>query len=200
MRGQFIVLEGIDGSGTTTQAQRLAHRLQEKGREVVFTWEPSTGPIGILLRQQLSTSPPMDKHALALLFAADRVDHVQRTILPALEAGKTVISDRYILSSLAYQGLECGSPWVREINGMGKYYYPADLTFFLTIDPKVAQERIRVRKGVVERYDDLEIQERIAHAYERALEEHHGEGVVRLDATRSIEDLTEEMVRWVFGV
>lgn len=204
MRSKFIVLEGIDGSGTTTQATRLAQAIRGKGQEVLLTKEPSPGPIGLLLRQQLSATPPMDKHALALLFAADRVDHIQREVLPALEAGKVVISDRYILSSLAYQSTECGRDWIQQINGLctrqdyhwapTSHYLPADVTFFLRIDPEEAVRRVSARGGQVERYDALETQRRVAEQYES---DHHRLGglLVQLDATKSIEDLTEEMLR-----
>src|SRR5690242_1367991 len=106
----FIVLEGIDGSGTTTQAARLAQTLQARGARVHATREPSTGPVGRLLRQALTGTLVADERpvqldfcTLALLFAADRMDHVRREIEPALARGEVVISDRYDLSSLIYQ-------------------------------------------------------------------------------------------------
>src|SRR5690606_25682164 len=109
--GRLIVLEGIDGSGTTTQARWLGEALEQRGHAVIVTREPTSGPIGLLIRQALQQQLPsengqsvqLDFRAMALLFAADRVDHNQRLILPALAAGKIVISDRYTLSSLLYQ-------------------------------------------------------------------------------------------------
>ncbi|HYY53573.1 MAG TPA: dTMP kinase, partial [Myxococcales bacterium] len=109
--GRFIALEGLDGSGTTTQAERIASVLRAQGRRVLLTREPSDGPIGTLIRLALTgrlglpqRSGPLTEEALALLFAADRVDHLAAVIEPALERGELVVCDRYVLSSLAYQG------------------------------------------------------------------------------------------------
>src|SRR5688572_4731702 len=99
-RGRFIALEGLDGSGTTTQAARLADALGARGRTVVRTQEPSHGPIGRLVREALrSLDAPLDPDALALLFAADRRDHVASEIEPALARGHDVVCDRYVMSS-----------------------------------------------------------------------------------------------------
>ncbi|MEO8214263.1 MAG: dTMP kinase, partial [Myxococcales bacterium] len=117
----FVVLEGIDGSGTTTQLDRLVEHLRERGRQAVATREPSTGPIGRLLREILlgqhvvpmpaGGASPVDGRAMALLFAADRRDHLGREVEPALTNGADVVSDRYILSSLAYQAVEAERQW-----------------------------------------------------------------------------------------
>src|SRR5262249_6124956 len=102
--GRFIVLEGIDGAGTTTQRERLAAWLRSLGRSVHPTAEPPSGPSRSLIRTVLNpASGPFDKHAMALLFAADRRDHLHREVEPQLAAGAIVLSDRYLLSSLAYQ-------------------------------------------------------------------------------------------------
>src|SRR4051794_5711725 len=101
--GKLIVLEGIDGAGTTTQAQRLGKHF---GARVHVTREPSDGAAGILIRQILRGEyHPYDHTALALLFAADRLDHLKREIEPQLQKGVHVISDRYVISSLVYQSL-----------------------------------------------------------------------------------------------
>lgn len=104
-RGFFIVLEGIDGSGKTTQARLLAEALRHEGYEVVLTREPSDGPLGRWLRRYLAGSPRRLSPELELAwFMADRREHVENLIRPALEHGKIVISDRYYCSSMAYQG------------------------------------------------------------------------------------------------
>ena len=173
-RGRFIVVEGIDGAGTTTQARRLGERLKGSGRRVHVTAEPSGGPIGALVRQVLSgrlrgraPAGEFDAEALALLFAADRLDHARAEILPALEAGIDVISDRYTLSSLAYQALTTGAPrWIGAINSRA----PApDVTLFLRVGHTVAFARRRSASHAREIFEEAEFQRRVARAYERAI-------------------------------
>jgi dTMP kinase len=120
-----VVLEGLDGAGTTTQGRLLADALRADGRTVHLTAEPSGGPIGVLVRQVLKRrivgrdGAPFDPAALALLFAADRLDHAAVEIAPKLAAGVDVVSDRFTLSSLAYQGLDLGDmDWVEAVNGL----------------------------------------------------------------------------------
>src|SRR3989442_1021120 len=102
MAGRFIVLEGIDGAGTTTQTVELSVALRKDGRKVVVTREPSGRWVGQLIREVLVGQKMFPPAAVALLFAADRLDHLEREIKPALAGGEDVISDRYLLSSLAY--------------------------------------------------------------------------------------------------
>src|SRR5262249_12921185 len=140
----FIVLEGIDGSGTTTQLPRLQAHLEARGRPVHATREPSGGPVGRLLREillgrhALPDGAPADGLAMALLFAADRRDHLRREIEPALAAGEDVVSDRYLMSSLAYQGEEAERAWVAEL---ARGVRPADLTLLLDVPVEVAAQR-----------------------------------------------------------
>src|SRR5438105_216358 len=113
-RGKLIVLEGIDGAGTTTQAARLGLHLAAHQLPVHVTREPSDGPLGLEIRKILRGShAPFDPSALALLFAADRMDHVARVVEPALARGVNVVSDRYQLSSYVYQGRFVDPEFVR---------------------------------------------------------------------------------------
>jgi len=139
--GRFIVLEGLDGSGITTQAELLRTWCEKQGIAVHVTKEPSDGPAGLLiklaLRRRLDASSP---ESLALLFAADRQDHVATEILPALSSGTTVICDRYYLSSFAYQLLEVPDlEWLMNINS--KCPHP-DLTVYLDVPPETCLERM----------------------------------------------------------
>lgn len=164
----FIVLEGIDGSGTTTQLAPLARHLEGRGRRVHLTREPSTGPVGRLLREillgqhRLPGGAPADGPATALLFAADRRDHLAREIEPALARGEDVVSDRYLLSSLAYQAEEADRAWVA---GLAKDLRVPDLTILLDVSPGLAAERRRAAGRVEERYDRDEVQARVAARY-----------------------------------
>jgi dTMP kinase len=188
--GRFIVLEGIDGAGTTTQAERLSSALRAQGHYVHVTREPTDGPVGLLIRQALGKKLPraFSAEALALLFAADRVDHVDHEILPALEAGKTVISDRYLLSSLAYQGMSLPMEWVEKINS--KAITP-DLTLFLEVDARTGAQRRSRRGGEAEIFDADALQRKIARQYLKAITlRARKERIVRLDGTLGVEEVT----------
>lgn len=168
-RGRFIAIEGIDGSGTTLQTRALADWLCRRGFRVLETREPSHGAIGRLIRERLAVrATALDPVALALLFAADRIDHVTCEVAPALERGEVVLSDRYLLSSLAYQSLDCDAAWVREINARAP---EPDLTLVLEVPAEVAFARVQRRAAeggaVEERFDALALQQRIAGNYRR---------------------------------
>jgi dTMP kinase len=172
-RGLFLVLEGLDGAGTTTQAQRLAAWLKARGRRVHLTAEPSRGPLGTQVRHVLSgrlrgaEGRDFDPRALALLFAADRIDHWESEIHPRLEEGFDVISDRYVLSSLAYQAVSTGdAPWVAAINSRAP---AADLTVFLRVAPAVALRRRYAASSEREIFEFPAFQRKVHRAYVRAL-------------------------------
>ena len=190
----FIVLEGIDGSGTTTQLGLLERHLQGCGRQVHATREPSTGPIGRLLREILlggHRSPagqPVDGLAMALLFAADRRDHLAREISPALAAGADVVSDCYLLSSLAYQAQEAERDWVA---GLARDLRVPDLTLLLDLPVEVAAARRRAAGRPDERYDADAVQARVAARY-RELCAGDPRAVI-LDAARSVAEVATEI-------
>lgn len=191
-RGRFIAIEGIDGSGTTLQTRALASWLRQRGHAVEETREPSAGTIGRMIRERLQIeAAPLDPAALALLFAADRLDHVAREIDPARERGAVVLSDRYLLSSLAYQSLDCDLAWVRTINRAAP---PPDLYLFLRVPAEVAFERVQRRAAAgaatTERFDALALQRKIAGLYEAALDT-PGLGEVEIvDGTRAPDEVT----------
>ena len=192
--GIFFALEGIDGSGTTTQRELLGEHVLRRGHEVLLTNEPSEGPIGLLIRTVLAKQVEMVEPALALTFAADRLDHLQREIEPAVARGAVVLSDRYVMSSLAYQALDLPIEWVQEINALARV---PDATFFLRVKPDTAAGRRRARGGPEERFDDQEIQKRIAQSYEAALEQPAVGYVHILDAEADIETVAAELRRLI---
>lgn len=170
--GRFIVLEGIDGAGTTTQRERLATWLRSLGHTVHCTAEPTSGPVGKLIRSLLSAqAEPFDPEAMALLFAADRRDHIAREVRPQLERGSIVLSDRFVLSSLAYQ-TSAGVPrdFVWQANHGGSGLFEPDLTLFVQVPVTVAADRRAKRASEKEIYDDLPVQERVAAAYAKEAE------------------------------
>jgi dTMP kinase len=155
-RGLFIVLEGPDGAGISTQTAMLQAGLLQRGMKAVATKEPTSGPIGSIIRQGLThrlVYPPdqtLGDDVMALLYAADRLDHLRADIVPRLELGTHVVCDRYRLSSYAYQGASLGQEWVR---GLNKRSIAPDVTFFIDVPPEVSQSRIATRGNYVELYE-----------------------------------------------
>jgi dTMP kinase len=172
--GCFIVFEGIDGSGKTEQYRRLVKSLEKRRYDLVATKEPTVdSPIGKLIRSVLFKQERVVEEALALLFAADRVDHTERRIKPALERGAVVVSDRYVYSSLAYQsrgmGRELDLEWVRLIN---RYAIQPDVVIYLDVAPEVGQSRLsngQVRVKDHTYFESLAQQERIRSVYHKVL-------------------------------
>jgi len=201
-RGRLIVLEGLDGAGTTTQVERLATALKAEGHSVLTTREPSDGPVGVLIRQALTgrvvlpgSAGPLAPETLALLYAADRTDHLRARVLPALEAGQVVLSDRSVLSSLAYQGASLPMEWVESINS---HAIPADLTLFVQVSIEVAARRRAARGGPEELFDAEEKQRRISRQYEAAIAlRGTREHVVRIEGDASVEAVTASCVAHV---
>jgi dTMP kinase len=174
----LIVLEGLDGAGTTTQARRLVAHLNSKGKKAHLTREPSDGPIGKLIREMLTGNHTIPDQSLSqgtfgLLFAADRLDHLQREVDIQLAAGATVISDRWYHSSLAYQGTGADRDWITTLNARAR---KPDLTIFLSVRPEVAAAR-RVAAGrVQELFEDMRMQEEVAAGYKATISELSAQG------------------------
>jgi dTMP kinase len=178
-RGRLIALEGIDGAGTTTQARLLADWLSDHGAPASLTREPSGGPLGLLLRDILShRTREVDRAALALLFAADRLDHLAAEVEPLLGRGGHVVTDRYVYSSLAYQSMDLDLPWVAAINRRAP---EPDLTIYLRVDPAVAARRRSTRDRQAEVFETNAEQQRIASIYDAFFGSTAAAGSWRLD-------------------
>ena len=160
-KGIFICIEGLDGSGKTTHANRLVRNLQEKGFDAIYTTEPSRGELGTFIRGIILEGKTRVPGVVeALLFAVDRVEHFEKDVKPALEKGKVVVSDRCVYSSLAYQGAAgLDLEWIEEIN---RFALPPDLALYIDVPPEVVVKRIRRKKSVMER---LETQRRVQEVY-----------------------------------
>ncbi len=199
--GRLIVLEGLDGAGTTTQVKRLVAHLTSKGIRAHATREPSDGPIGRLIREMLTgghaiPGTKIDQSTFGLLFAADRLDHIQREVAPQLAAGVTVVSDRWYHSSLAYQGTGAERDWISTLNARARR---PDLTIFLEVRPEVAAAR-RVAAGrVQELFEDLRMQEDVAEGYRATNAElaAAGERIETIDGEASPDAVFDAIVRLV---
>ncbi|MGH9010356.1 MAG: dTMP kinase [Acidimicrobiia bacterium] len=190
-RGVFVVLEGGDGCGKSTQAQTLVARLRDLGREVVATREPGATEAGAAIRSLVLGGGDLDSRAEALLIAADRAEHVAEVIRPALERGAVVVSDRYIPSSLAYQGVARGLG-VDEIARLSEWAtggLQPDLVVVFDVPAGDAERRRAAPQDRMER-EPAEFRARVNHAY-RDLADRFGWLLV--DGTAPIEEVADQV-------
>jgi len=203
-RGRFVVLEGIDGSGTTTQLERVAAVLRNRGHRVRSTCEPSSGPVGQLLRDALGhrlvaedgSGRQLGWECLALLFAADRMDHVRSEIEPALAQGWIVLSDRYDLSSRIYQSVTAREPEAALdfVLAANRFARRPDLTFVLELPAEVAELRRSARGGERELFERRDLQLRLAREYQAAARYAPEDRLVSVDATGTVDEVTAAII------
>ena len=186
-RGVFICIEGIDASGKSTQARWLVRNLRRRGFDAIYTTEPSKSEVGSFIRRYiLQRKRRVPAVVEALLFAVDRVDHVESRIEPELESGKIVVSDRYVYSSLAYQGaagLDIG--WIDHINRM---VLPPDLAIYIDVPPEVVVKRIRRRRSVMETLENLR---RVRKIYMQLVRERR---LISVDGNRPASEVAQNIL------
>jgi len=191
-RGTFICIEGIDGSGKTTQTRQLVKNLRRKGIDAIYTAEPSSGKVGRLIRRYILDRKKRVAIALeALLFAADRVEHVETEIKPALENGKVVVCDRYIYSTLAYQGAEgLDLKWIELIN---RFALAPDIALFLDIPPNIVEKRLKRKRSVMETPQN---QQRVREVYMRMVRDGR---LILVDGNKPVGDVTDDIWRVILN-
>lgn len=187
-----MAIEGPDGCGKSTHARLLAGWLRSRGYEVVLTDEPTDGPVGGFIKQVLREGKRLSPKVEALMFAADRVQHVAGTIAPALKAGKIVVTERYVCSSLAYQSAR-GVPiaWLRGIN---KHAPAADLAILIDIPAEVGMRRVKRTRRLDAFERDLALQRRVRSIYLRLARR---EGMKVVNGARDVEDVQADVRRLV---
>ncbi|MBR2674950.1 MAG: dTMP kinase [Mogibacterium sp.] len=200
MRGLFITLEGGDGAGKSTQIKNIESFFEEKGLLVVHTREPGGTPISEKLREIVLDSHNLEMKDVTemLVYAAARAQHVRELVMPALEKGHIVICDRFLDSSIAYQAYGRGlGDMVGIVNAFATGGLAPDITFWMDIDPDEGKRRVS-RLGDLDR---LEMEEGDFHfkVYEgyKAIAEGDPERVKRIDATRSVEEISEEIKKYL---
>jgi dTMP kinase len=195
----FVTFEGVDGSGKSTQAERLGAHLGETGREVVATREPGGTPIGERIRRLLLDGAEMSAWAEAALFAAARAELAERVIRPALARAADVVCDRYLDSSLVYQGIArgLGIEQVLELNVAVTDLMP-DRTFVLLVDPETAAARVGTSLDRIEREGD-DFRAALAEGY-RGLGERFPDRVRVLDGALPADDLAALVRQELAGV
>jgi len=170
-KGKFIVFEGLDGSGKTTQANNLVKRLNSLGIKSAYTKEPTESIPGGAARSAIYKKTALQMESIALLFLADRAEHVICDILPALEQGRTIVCDRYYLSNVAYQGLEMDIDMLLSLNKtILKDNLVPDITIFLDVSPEICCERISRERLRTDLYEEFNKQSLIRNNFFNAFE------------------------------
>ena len=182
----LIAIEGIDGAGKTTQAKMVTRWLRKNGFDVIYTSEPTKGEIGELIRKHIGKKRRYPEEVIALLFAADRLEHVKKVIEPSLSRGVTVVTDRYVHSSIAYQTASTGRrEWVALINSLAP---EPDVAILIDLPVEEALNRIKRRKYL---YEHVEFLTRVRDEYLRLA----GEGRMAIvDGRRSREEVNRRIV------
>lgn len=188
----FITLEGLDGSGQSTQAALLARKLRRTGHRVTTTKEPTDDVVGKLIRRRLQGKWQTNMECLQLLFVADRAHHLEKVILPALKKGQVVISDRYFLSTLAFGSLEVDQEWLRQLNS--KFLVP-DITFLLKVSPEECLRRMKASREKLEFFEKLQTLKIVWLGYQKAAKKVRN--VVIVNGERPPEIIAQEIFKLV---
>lgn len=194
----FFVVEGLDGAGTTTQLRLSASAISRQGLKVLTTCEPTDGPVGRLIRRILRGEEQSSAEALAYLYAADRLDHINLCIRPSLSEGSLVISDRYFFSSMAYQGLALPFERIAALNA--GFPYP-QAVFYVDTPVSECLKRINSRGEKKEIFEKGVTLEKVRANYERAFSLLPGDvRLVRLDGLKSAQDICDEIVSTILSL
>ncbi|MGJ1204269.1 dTMP kinase [Sphingobacterium lactis] len=190
----FIVLEGIDGSGKSTQTKLLKEKLAKAGHKLYTTFEPTDSPIGSLIRNIFNRRVVTDNRAIAALFVADRLDHLLNPvngIIKKLEEGYTVICDRYYFSSYAYQSEEVSLNWLIEANSISQNLLKPDVNIYIDIDPEISMERLNKDRSSLEIFENLSNLQKVRSRYQEAfrlLEDK--ENIAFVDGNQSVDEIS----------
>lgn len=199
--GKFIVFEGIDGSGKSTQIKLLCENLKKRGILCRQTLEPTYGMVGGVLHDILSGDKKADPKVTAALFVADRLDHILNNddgILKSINDSVTVICDRYYFSSYAYQSVEVPREWVIGANRLAAETLRPDATIFVDVSADTAMERISKNRDNIELYESFERLSKVREGYFSAFElMKDEEKIFVVDGNRPVEKIAEEIEKIV---
>jgi len=195
--GKFIVFEGIDGSGKSTQIKQISKRLKAIDYKVYSTFEPTDGPIGSLIRQMLSGKIPTDQRTIASLFAADRTDHLVNKvsgIRHKIDQGEIILCDRYYFSSYAYHAQYIDMEWVIHANSLNAEILRPDVTIFIDVDPDICLERIKNSRSNFEMYEKLDVMKKVRANYFKAFDALKGLETIAIINGNSTMEIVEDAI------
>lgn len=195
--GKFVVFEGIEGSGKSTQAKLFYDELTKRGEKCILTFEPTDSIIGKLIRELLKSGNPIDIRTLQLLFIADRSEHIENLVKPKLAEGYTVITDRYAPSTIVYGssfGKKHGLKMSYLLNSHKPFIAP-DLLFFISVPPAKAFERIQARNSVKERFDELKSLKTLEKSYEKLSQKYYPASWRKIDGNNGMEIVKSEILK-----
>jgi dTMP kinase len=192
-QGVLICIEGIDGCGKTTHARKLVPSIEKMGFNVIYTTEPTEGLYGKIIKKRiLETDEGIPDAVVALLFAADRIDHLEKEVRPLLGKGVVVICDRYLHSSIAYQGAAgLDVEWVREIN---KFAVAPDLALYIDVAPEIGLKRIAGGRRLKSSMESLQNLKNVRKIYHKLVEANE---LVLINGTDSIKAVSERILKVV---
>lgn len=196
-KGHFIVFEGIDGCGKTTQISLLKKRIEQNGARCFETKEPSDGPVGSMIRQCLTGRIKVDESTLAALFAADRLDHINNTtdgLSIKINDGINVISDRFILSTYAYQSVRVPLDWVMNMNSLAASSLKPDYHIFIDVEPDITLERMSKGRFHTELFENKKRLTEVRNRYFELIDKlKDTENIIIIDGNQGIDDISEEI-------
>lgn len=193
----FIALEGIDGSGKSTQTKLLTEKLTAQGHKVYSTFEPTDNQIGKLIRNILKGNARADHRIIAGLFVADRLDHLlneEYGIVKKLEEGFTVITDRYCFSSYAYQDAHMNMDWVIQANAMSAEILRPDINIFIDVSPEISMQRLHANRDTIELFETLDNLKLVRAKYMEAFDKLQSvENIFTVDGNRSFDLIANDI-------
>jgi dTMP kinase len=193
----FIALEGIDGSGKSTQMKLLAEKLTQNGFKVYTTFEPTDSVIGSIIRNIMKGTMKADEKVIASLFVADRLHHLlneENGIIKKLKEGNIVITDRYYFSSYAYHGTHMDMDWVISANSMSAEILRPDINIFIDVSPEISMQRVMANRNETERYENLENLQNVRRKYLESFEKlREQETIFIVNGDRTKEVIADEV-------
>jgi dTMP kinase len=196
-KNYFIALEGIDGSGKSTQVKLLSDKLKKEGFKIYTTFEPTDSPIGSVIKNIFRHRIEADHRTIAGLYVSDRLDHLLNKtngILKKMEEGYTVVTDRYYFSSYAYQGTHMSMDWVIQANSLSAELLRPDLTIFIDVQPEVSMQRLSEGRDMIQLYESLENLHNVRSKYLEAFDKLKNEEKVFItDGNRPVDAIANDV-------